>query len=266
MLSVDEWVHQWLRSIVCALKRISFFPFGPNHHATALKPRVHFTHFAFFLNLSQEDKDRYAECLTHLRSQKYFENKTGLGNKHDAPVVLARCADAAARGLSEFIDAWQYMVLHTRSHWFINHMKDHEALMEGPLTKLVPSMMRFEPPRQRGGPRHNMHGGMDMRGRPPPEGGDKYDSRYDPRFSDNGPGGMGGSGMDGMGGVPPPLFNMPDGGVGDAYGHDGSQSGMSGSHGSFSQDQSDRLSFASGMSQSLSQQSYSSAQSGNYGF
>ena len=149
---------------------------------------------------------------------------------------------------------------------FINHMKDHEALMEGPLTKLVPSMMRFEPPRQRGGPRHNMHGGMDMRGRPPPEGGDKYDSRYDPRFSDNGPGGMGGSGMDGMGGVPPPLFNMPDGGVGDAYGHDGSQSGMSGSHGSFSQDQSDRLSFASGMSQSLSQQSYSSAQSGNYGF
>ena len=129
--------------------------------------------------------------------------------------------------------------------------------MEGPLTNLVLSMMRFEAPRQRR-PRREEY---DDRG-PGMGGGDKYDSRYDPRYGPGGPmppgpgggpggyggpgGGMGMPGMDMMNpGLPPPQFAM-DGSQGGGYSQDGSQGGMTGSHGSFSQDQSDRLSFASG--------------------
>jgi regulator of nonsense transcripts 1 len=136
----------------------------------------------------------------------------------------------------------------------INHFKDAECLVEGSLNNLTQSMMNFPRPKKRG-----------MRGRRDPYdngggngggGGGGYrpsndrasdvpmDSRYDPRY---GPG---------MPTPPPPSFNaggffqpppsqlnpMTQGG---GY---GSQGGLSqGSYGGYGT--SDRLSFASGMSQ-----------------
>jgi regulator of nonsense transcripts 1 len=184
----------------------------------------------------------------------------------------------------------------------LNHFKDRECLVEGPLNNLAQAMVTFprpKGPRPRHGPRDASYGddrgGQGGQGGQGGGGGGGYgqdrdrrsgpmDSRFDTRYGGGGPGGPGPGGL--LPPVPsnlPPPMPMPGAapGAGDYYGDYGlggygapapisqsqgvpntqggygaqSQSGMSqgsyggGSYGGGSGLQSDRLSFASGMSQ-----------------
>jgi regulator of nonsense transcripts 1 len=173
----------------------------------------------------------------------------------------------------------------------LNHFKDRECLVEGPLNNLAQSMVSFPRPRdgrsRRHGPRDPSYqqSNRDNNRQPGP-----MDSRFDSRYGGGGPPPPPGVGMVpppmGPGSLPPPMPmpGAPPPPMGDYYGYHqgfgggapapisqsqsmggggihsqgsfgGSQSGMSqgsyggGSYGGASGLQSDRLSFASGMSQ-----------------
>jgi regulator of nonsense transcripts 1 len=122
----------------------------------------------------------------------------------------------------------------------INHYKNAECLVEGSLNNLTQSMMSFPRPKRRGGGRRDGGGGG---------GVDDYrannransiplDSRYDPRYGalPPPPASFGAAGYY----PPPPISQAP---MTQGYGSQGL------SQGSYGYGSSDRLSFASGMSQ-----------------
>lgn len=150
----------------------------------------------------------------------------------------------------------------------INHFKDAECLVEGPLNNLTQSMMNFPPPEERRRHRNAQGGfggggggfGGGGRGGGPARQPAPMDSRFDPRYAAGGgfggPPGYPGPPPPGMMGGPPAMGGPMGGPMGGYFmGAPApiSQGPMSqaygGSQGSYSHHQSDRLSFASGMSQ-----------------
>jgi len=168
----------------------------------------------------------------------------------------------------------------------LNHFKERECVVEGPLTGLVQSMLTFPRPQRgkgKGGDRGGGGGGGYGRGEgrnlPP------MDSRFDARYGGQTPGGGGGGGpgymydqpgAGGYMGAPVPIGGFEGSVGGGDFGGSGSSQGLS--QGSYSHggsgSMSDRLSFASGMSQdslssdhdfrSVASQSQPGSQSGSF--
>lgn len=75
-------------------------------------------------------------------------------------------------------------VLAKQSLWnkLLNHYRDNQLIMEGPLNNLTPSHMQFPPPRHSGRGAHRENNGFNhQRGPIPP-----LDSRFDPRYDQTG--------------------------------------------------------------------------------
>lgn len=130
----------------------------------------------------------------------------------------------------------------------INHYKDAECLVEGSLNNLTQSMMNFPRPKKRGqgkgrnGDGGGYGGGGGGYGQGPNDRANSVpmDSRYDTRYGLPPP-----PASFGAGGFIPSQAPMTQGGSqGGGYGSQGMSQGSYGGYGS-----SDRLSFASGMSQ-----------------